>query len=118
MSDVIELSDREVEVRAEMRKCKYFNGIQHDMCLAGVNYRELVGGEDLGWALGIPCLGDADKDGKRWMGSSRKAAGTRSVVECDKRETPTREQAEKDVDESNAHVADVLRRIEAGEDVP
>lgn len=34
--------------------CIHFNGIQHDTCKAGVNYRALTGGGD-GHALRLPC---------------------------------------------------------------
>lgn len=36
-------------------KCRHFNGTIHETCQAGVNYRALVGGPDLGWGLRLPC---------------------------------------------------------------
>lgn len=36
--------------------CKYFNGIQHDKCEKGVNYRKLVGGDVHGWVKRSPCF--------------------------------------------------------------
>lgn len=40
--------------------CTQFNGIglaeDAKCCDAGVNYRDLVGGPDLGWATRLPCL--------------------------------------------------------------
>lgn len=112
------MDDREVQVVLKMRKCRFFNGIQHDTCSAGVNYRELVGGADPGWALGIPCLGDADDAGRRWTATKRPGAGMRAVVPCLKMDTPLRAEAEREVDESNTYIADVVRRLDAGEDVP
>lgn len=42
--------------------CKHFNGIQHDACRAGLNIRELTGGEDFGWAIRIPCIKEKTSD--------------------------------------------------------
>jgi hypothetical protein len=36
-------------VKDTMRKCRHFNGIQHDVCLAGVDYRTFSPGK-------MPCL--------------------------------------------------------------
>lgn len=36
--------------------CKHFTGIQNKTCKAGISYRELCGGENLGWAVRIPCF--------------------------------------------------------------
>lgn len=36
-------------------RCFHFNGIQHDECDAGVNYRELDGNPDPGMVKRIPC---------------------------------------------------------------
>ncbi len=41
--------------RVDLGRCIHFNGIQNDACWAGVNYRALVGGDYVGWALRIPC---------------------------------------------------------------
>lgn len=38
-----------------MSMCVHFTGIQHVSCKADVNYRTLVGGDDLGWATRLPC---------------------------------------------------------------
>jgi len=107
MTDYEPAADREDEIRLEMTRCRHFTGIQHDKCEAEINYRQLVGGDDFGWALAIPCLG----------GNGRKPKD-RSMVSCASYSVVTREEAEKIVDESRAHVTDVLRRIAAGEDVP
>lgn len=37
-------------------KCIHFNGTCNDECDLNVNYRELVGGDDFGWAVRTPCL--------------------------------------------------------------
>jgi len=67
-----------------MGLCIHFRGIQHDLCGAGINIRQLVGGDDFGWGIRIPCL---VRDAK-----------TCSVT-CESRILPTREQAEATVDE-------------------
>jgi len=36
--------------------CRHFTGYQNGVCKAGVCYREIVGGPDLGWAARLPCL--------------------------------------------------------------
>jgi len=39
--------------------CKHFTGCGiagKEVCSAGVNYREHVGGPDLGWCARLPCL--------------------------------------------------------------
>lgn len=37
-------------------KCKHFNGIQNKECKAGLNIREVVGGDNVGWLRRAPCL--------------------------------------------------------------
>lgn len=49
--------ERELRILDRMTRCVHFNGIQNEACKAGVNYRAMVGGEDLGWATRIPCNG-------------------------------------------------------------
>lgn len=39
-------------------RCIHFNGIQHDTCKAGINYRELAGGEEFGMAKRLPCISE------------------------------------------------------------
>ena len=66
-------------VDAIMNRCINFRGIQHTECEAHVNIRELVGGDDFGWASRLPCfLDEADKC---------------SVV-CESRSFPSRTDAE------------------------
>ncbi|MCU7842178.1 MAG: hypothetical protein KZQ94_22755 [Candidatus Thiodiazotropha sp. (ex Troendleina suluensis)] len=43
-------------------KCKHFNGIQHDQCLAGLNIRSVVGGDPFGWTKRMPCFKRNDTD--------------------------------------------------------
>jgi hypothetical protein len=42
-----------------MRRCRHFDGIggfdNKKCCRAGVNYRQIVGGDDFGWACRLPC---------------------------------------------------------------
>lgn len=35
--------------------CIHWTGVQKEVCNKGVNYRELIGNEDNGWALRLPC---------------------------------------------------------------
>lgn len=39
--------------------CRHFTGCQNGTCEAGVNYRDLVGGEDFGWMARTPCIPDS-----------------------------------------------------------
>lgn len=48
--------EREKRILNHMRDCVHFTGISRGPCKAGVDYRTLVGGPDLGWALRIPCV--------------------------------------------------------------
>ena len=77
------------QVKQYMKRCKHFTGIQNDTCGANVNYRELVGGPDLGWARKIPCTNSFESEEK---------------AICGLREYPTREEAE-------AHEAEVEQAI-------
>lgn len=40
-------------------KCKHYNGYLEKTCKAGMDYRKLVGGPDLGWAARLPCIPDS-----------------------------------------------------------
>lgn len=48
--------------------CHHFNGLplgfdlKDKVCAAGVEYRQLVGGPDFGWAARIPCFGEQNKE--------------------------------------------------------
>jgi len=65
-----------------MTQCRHFNGIQHDECKVGVNYRALAGEPQLGMAQRLPC-GIRLPNGKEPQ-----------PVHCDKRAVCTREEAE------------------------
>lgn len=56
--------------------CIHFRGINHERCLAGVDWRLLTGGDHVGIALRMPCM-----------------RGNNSTVECDYREWHTDEAA-------------------------
>lgn len=80
--------------------CVHFNGMGLDRskcCEAGVNYRELVGGPDLGWCTRAPCI---------------KVGGVRrdpaEVVPCEKYAEPSAEQ----IAESKRQMQELLRRME------
>ena len=79
--------------------CKYFNGTACTTCDAGVNYRELVGGNEWGWAVRLPCLA-----------SFRKRTTTQTVT-CDKYQEPTDEEIAK---EKAAFEASCERMIKVG----
>lgn len=56
--------------------CRHNNGcLFNATCKAGVNYRQLVGGEDLGWVMRIPC-------------NTKNKTG----IECEKLELPSGEE--------------------------
>ena len=40
-------------------RCRYFNGTINKVCKKKVNYRNLVGGIDFGWAARLPCIKDS-----------------------------------------------------------
>jgi len=85
-------------VQSEMGKCVHFRGIQHAECKAGINLREIVGGDDLGWAARLPCLlMDREK----------------CMVTCASRRLPTREEAEAEVEKHNKSMARTLMAIGA-----
>jgi hypothetical protein len=78
---------REDEIRHRMLNCRHFNGVQHDTCEAGVNYRDIKVGT--GW--GLPCIPH-----------DIKADGT-----CAKFCTRTREEAIAEIDEWDAAIVRV-----------
>ena len=88
---------REKRIKREMETCVHFTGIQQKKCQAGIVYRDLVGGPDFGWACKIPCTMAYPDEKDR--------------VECASRQTPTYEQAEKEVDKSEARMKVTLRVI-------
>lgn len=36
--------------------CRHYRGTVQNVCAAGINLRDLVGGEDLGWCTRLPCV--------------------------------------------------------------
>lgn len=44
-------------VREQLAKsCSHFTGVGAKTCKVGICYRELVGGEEFGWVVRIPCI--------------------------------------------------------------
>lgn len=88
-----------------MRKesCKHFTGYQNGTCKLGVNYRQLVGGPDIGWAARLPC-------------TSKTSLDKEPMAICDKREEPTEAEimAEKlEMKTRSEKVVEAIRRIRA-----
>lgn len=86
-----------LEVKAEMLTCRHFNGVQHDCCLAGVNYRALAGEPELGCMTRIPCAVISEPKG-----------GPMAV--CERRDTWNRDEAEQRV---GAHRAALDAHVKA-----
>ena len=87
---------REEEIKSEMGRCIHFKGIQNEVCKAGVNVRQLVGGPDFGWGARLPCLlMDAGK----------------CEAECASRKLLTREEAETAVKEPDASLKRTLTAV-------
>jgi hypothetical protein len=89
--------DRERRLRKLTTDCQHFRGIQHTTCEAGVNMRELVGGDDHGWAARAPCLPSLDTP----------------AVTCPKFKTRTKEEAEKVLVDSDKRLGDTRTAIVA-----
>ena len=94
-ADLRKQRDRDLSIKGEQHTCKHFTGIHRDVCKAGVTYRTLVGGPDLGWATRIPCI---------------VSTLTKEPVSCEQREYPTVEEATAEVD---AHEAAIERTMQA-----
>lgn len=62
--------------------CVHFNGCQMKVCEKGVNYRQLAGGPDHGWATRLPCVPPF-----------KKTAGTPAT--CEHHRLPTAEEVTK-----------------------
>lgn len=96
-------SDHDLRVKAETLTCRHFNGVQHDCCLAGVNYRVLAGEPRDGCMTRVPCLPWSDpKHGP--------------MAECAKHETWTPDEAEQHVTEGDAAMQRHLRVFRAAHD--
>lgn len=92
------LSRHEQEVRAAMRQCVHFTGVQHDCCKAGVNYHDLLG-RGPGCFAHMPCLGD---DG--------------ATVQCPNAKFPTQEEAEAELKEQDEAIARTMGAVRAAHD--
>jgi hypothetical protein len=57
-----DVKDERKRVSKLVGKCRHFSGIMDKTCKAGICYRELVGGPDLGWATRLPCHGKSDPE--------------------------------------------------------
>jgi hypothetical protein len=75
--------------------CIHFTGIMRDTCKAGVNYRELAGNPDIGFATRLPCI-------------SIMSEKHVEKVTCAKQRPETKEEAEAREAEGDAAVARVL----------
>ncbi len=58
--------------------CFYFTGYQNIICKKNINYRNLVGGDDFGWAVRLPCFKEKN-----------------SSIVCEKYRDPTEEELRK-----------------------
>lgn len=89
-------------------ECRFFNGLgfgageRAKCCEAGINYRELVGGPDFGWARRIPCL-----DGSPSLPRL-------DPVPCSRRVLMTQEEHAEREKETRALIDQVCARMAAG----
>lgn len=65
----------------DSRTCRHFNGLQNKACRAGVNIREMVGGSEFGWALRMPCTGNAGAEVVECPLLSRWTKGEAAAIE-------------------------------------
>lgn len=84
---------REERVLDRTKKCKHFNGIQHDTCDAGINYHELLG-SGAGCFAHMPCFSDEQ-----------------STVECHKRQLYTLAESEAEEQEIEQSIEQFLGRM-------
>jgi hypothetical protein len=80
---------RELAILKEMKSCRHFNGVQHDTCLAGVNYDSV---------RPLPCIP---------LGSIKEPA------KCEKKSCWTRGEAEKNETETEVRLQEGLTAIHA-----
>lgn len=80
-----------------LKRCRHFNGIQNTECRAGINYRQMVGGDDFGWAARLPCFIDEN-----------------SAVSCALISLRTEAEARKEVEEKDARVQVFLKQLANG----
>lgn len=82
-------------------QCIHFNGIQHECCRAGINYRSLAGLPDFGMALRLPC----------WEPSMGRKGET--VVVCASYLEPTAGQIAEDEAEEKTYFAKMKKVLAA-----
>lgn len=95
--------DRALRIKAETLTCRHFNGMQHDCCLAGVNYRALAGAPMEGCMTRVPCLPFNDPKGGQ-------------MAVCGKHSTWTLAEAEQMVTDSEESMQRHLRVYRAAHD--
>lgn len=96
-------TDHELQVKAETMTCRHFNGVQHDCCKAGVNYRGLAGEPALGCMTRIPCLLAWEPKGG-------------PMAKCEKRDTFTHAEAEQMIIDREAAFASHMLVFRAAHD--
>jgi len=101
------MRDREADIAAEMLRCKHFTGIHYRECRAGVVYMQVRDTSGPGMAK-FPCL-SLSRPGLH--GSAQVRAAT---TVCEKRELPTRAEAEAIVDERARRIAEFTRELRLG----
>jgi hypothetical protein len=89
--------ERERRIKREMETCVFFTGIHQNTCKAGISYRELVGGPQLGWARKIPCT-------QAWPHETER-------VSCAKLLHLTRQEAEAEVEADDKRMQRTLKAI-------
>src|ERR1051326_3435555 len=96
-------SVREQLIANDLTRCVHFTGTVNETCKAGVNYRAVVGGPDLGWGTRLPCHGVFEREGVERVG-------------CEHLHKPTLEEAERRVDESERRMAILALAHKAAKD--
>lgn len=91
-------------IHSAMNNCRHFDGSVRETCKAGVNYRQLVGGPDLGWALRLPCL------------ARRTTDLTVERVPCDQRSVCTQAEAEQKANRHLERMERLARALAAAKD--
>lgn len=94
-------------------KCKFFNGIQHDTCEAGIAYKSVTPNPETleGSALRIPCI---TKENMKYPLSEAQLADIANKGTCANYTDPTDEEVEADERESKERLAFVLSELAEG----
>jgi len=89
--------------KAEGRRirCRHFTGAQNKTCRAGLNYRELVSGDEIGWMARIPCLPESPLRKEPRAKCDKYADYTDAELEAEQRESNDR----------IAHTGEAIKRI-------